>query len=76
MKHSKKKTSKLRTYEEWTKAFEIRSDGTRCIKNRSWLPLFDISENKVSRNFDLMIDKWRLLKITLQAPFLNVQKDV
>ncbi|GJV47530.1 putative reverse transcriptase domain-containing protein [Tanacetum coccineum] len=22
------------------KAFEIRSDGTRCIKNRSWLPLF------------------------------------
>nr|GEY42639.1 putative reverse transcriptase domain-containing protein [Tanacetum cinerariifolium] len=25
------------------KAFEIRSDGTRCIKNRSWLPLFDMS---------------------------------
>nr|GEV46832.1 putative reverse transcriptase domain-containing protein [Tanacetum cinerariifolium] len=22
------------------KAFEIRSDGTRCIKNQSWLPLF------------------------------------
>ncbi|GKD54926.1 hypothetical protein Tco_1288313, partial [Tanacetum coccineum] len=22
------------------KAFEIRSNGTRCIKNRSWLPLF------------------------------------
>ncbi|GKA78460.1 putative reverse transcriptase domain-containing protein [Tanacetum coccineum] len=22
------------------KAFEIRPDGTRCIKNRSWLPLF------------------------------------
>ncbi|GKE79164.1 putative reverse transcriptase domain-containing protein [Tanacetum coccineum] len=22
------------------KAFEIRLDGTRCIKNRSWLPLF------------------------------------
>ncbi|GKC14579.1 hypothetical protein Tco_1011361 [Tanacetum coccineum] len=22
------------------KAFEIRNDGTRCIKNRSWLPLF------------------------------------
>ncbi|GJW85555.1 hypothetical protein Tco_0158700 [Tanacetum coccineum] len=31
----------------------------------------DISENRASRNFDLMIDKWRLLKITLQAPFLN-----
>ncbi|GJT51548.1 putative reverse transcriptase domain-containing protein [Tanacetum coccineum] len=28
------------------KAFEIRPDGTRCIKNRSWLPLFgtDIKE--------------------------------
>nr|GFB60517.1 reverse transcriptase domain-containing protein [Tanacetum cinerariifolium] len=22
------------------KAFEIRTDGSRCIKNRSWLPLF------------------------------------
>ncbi|GKF28167.1 hypothetical protein Tco_0094509, partial [Tanacetum coccineum] len=22
------------------KAFEIRPDGTRCIKNQSWLPLF------------------------------------
>ncbi|GJS56842.1 hypothetical protein Tco_0651626 [Tanacetum coccineum] len=32
----------------------------------------DISENKASRNFDLMIKKWCLLKITLQAPFLNV----
>ncbi|GJS93642.1 hypothetical protein Tco_0800610 [Tanacetum coccineum] len=34
----------------------------------------DISENRASRNFDLMMDKWCLLKITLQAPFLNVQK--
>ncbi|GJU92902.1 hypothetical protein Tco_1317658 [Tanacetum coccineum] len=33
----------------------------------------DISENRASRNFNLMIIKWRLLKITLQAPFLNVQ---
>nr|GEU60069.1 reverse transcriptase domain-containing protein [Tanacetum cinerariifolium] len=24
------------------KAFKIRPDGTRCIKNRSWLPLFEI----------------------------------
>ncbi|GJZ95638.1 hypothetical protein Tco_0667972 [Tanacetum coccineum] len=23
------------------KAFEVRPDGTRCIKNQSWLPLFD-----------------------------------
>ncbi|GKG20491.1 hypothetical protein Tco_0380292, partial [Tanacetum coccineum] len=34
----------------------------------------DILENRASRNFDLMIIKWCLLKITLQAPFLNVQK--
>ncbi|GJT22206.1 hypothetical protein Tco_0892143 [Tanacetum coccineum] len=27
-----------------------------------------ISENRASRNFNLMIIKWRLLKITLQAP--------
>ncbi|GJX90270.1 putative reverse transcriptase domain-containing protein [Tanacetum coccineum] len=27
------------------KAFEIRPDGTRCIKNRSWLPLLDVSRN-------------------------------
>ncbi|GJW58273.1 hypothetical protein Tco_0105004 [Tanacetum coccineum] len=33
----------------------------------------DISENRASRNFDLMITKWCLLKITLQAPFLNVR---
>ncbi|GKG18881.1 hypothetical protein Tco_0375980, partial [Tanacetum coccineum] len=34
----------------------------------------DISKNRASRNFNLMIIKWRLLKITLQAPFLNVNK--
>ncbi|GKB29001.1 hypothetical protein Tco_0868402 [Tanacetum coccineum] len=33
----------------------------------------DFSENRASRNFDLMIITWCLLKITLQAPFLNVQ---
>ncbi|GKB83337.1 hypothetical protein Tco_0950232, partial [Tanacetum coccineum] len=32
----------------------------------------DISDYRASRNFDLMMDKWCLLKITLQAPFLNV----
>nr|GEX63854.1 reverse transcriptase domain-containing protein [Tanacetum cinerariifolium] len=26
------------------KTFEIRTDGTRCIKNRSWLPLFALPE--------------------------------
>nr|GEX76744.1 reverse transcriptase domain-containing protein [Tanacetum cinerariifolium] len=27
------------------KDFEIRTDGTRCFKNRSWLPLFEFSYN-------------------------------
>nr|GEW16877.1 putative reverse transcriptase domain-containing protein [Tanacetum cinerariifolium] len=31
------------------KAFEIRTDGTRCIKNRSWLPLFDRDRHFTSR---------------------------
>nr|GEY02336.1 putative reverse transcriptase domain-containing protein [Tanacetum cinerariifolium] len=29
------------------KAFEIRIDGTRCIKNRSWLPLFGNLRNLI-----------------------------
>ncbi|GKE10601.1 putative reverse transcriptase domain-containing protein [Tanacetum coccineum] len=29
------------------KAFEIRPDGTRCIKNRSWLPLFGNMRNLI-----------------------------
>nr|GEZ46804.1 putative reverse transcriptase domain-containing protein [Tanacetum cinerariifolium] len=29
------------------KAFEIRTDGTRCIKNRSWLPLFGNLRNLI-----------------------------
>nr|GEZ06772.1 putative reverse transcriptase domain-containing protein [Tanacetum cinerariifolium] len=31
------------------KAFEIRTDGTHCIKNRSWLPLFDRDSHFTSR---------------------------
>nr|GEX52844.1 putative reverse transcriptase domain-containing protein [Tanacetum cinerariifolium] len=31
------------------KAFEIRTDGTRCIKNQSWLPLFDRNSHFTSR---------------------------
>nr|GEU61583.1 putative reverse transcriptase domain-containing protein [Tanacetum cinerariifolium] len=31
------------------KAFKIRTDGTRCIKNRSWLPLFDRDSHFTSR---------------------------
>nr|GEU51859.1 putative reverse transcriptase domain-containing protein [Tanacetum cinerariifolium] len=38
LKEEKIKAKNLRGMD---KAFEIRPDGTRCIKNRSWLPLFD-----------------------------------
>nr|GEV75181.1 DUF4219 domain-containing protein/UBN2 domain-containing protein [Tanacetum cinerariifolium] len=31
------------------KAFEVRPDGTRCIKNRSWLPLFVSPQKGVIR---------------------------
>nr|GEX93997.1 putative reverse transcriptase domain-containing protein [Tanacetum cinerariifolium] len=31
------------------KAFEIRTDGTCCIKNQSWLPLFDCDGHFTSR---------------------------
>ncbi|GJX44907.1 hypothetical protein Tco_0261583 [Tanacetum coccineum] len=45
----------------------------RCESEQALDVSADISENRASRNFNLMIIKWRLLKITLQAPFLNVQ---
>ncbi|GJT78475.1 reverse transcriptase domain-containing protein [Tanacetum coccineum] len=37
IKEEKIKAENLRGMD---KAFEVRPDGTRCIKNRSWLPLF------------------------------------
>ncbi|GJW02202.1 putative reverse transcriptase domain-containing protein [Tanacetum coccineum] len=36
----KEENIKAENIREMDKAFEIRHDGTRCIKNRSWLPLF------------------------------------
>nr|GEZ87683.1 reverse transcriptase domain-containing protein [Tanacetum cinerariifolium] len=38
LKEENVKAENLRGME---KSFEIRPDGTRCIKNRSWLPLFE-----------------------------------
>ncbi|GJT13672.1 hypothetical protein Tco_0860714 [Tanacetum coccineum] len=32
------------------KAFEVRPDGTRCIKNRSWLPLFGNLRDLIMHN--------------------------
>ncbi|GJZ76383.1 putative reverse transcriptase domain-containing protein [Tanacetum coccineum] len=37
----KEENIKAKNLRGMDKAFEIRPDGTRCIKNRSWLPLFD-----------------------------------
>nr|GEW78802.1 putative reverse transcriptase domain-containing protein [Tanacetum cinerariifolium] len=36
----KKENTKAENLQGMDKAFEVRPDGTRCIKNRSWLPLF------------------------------------
>ncbi|GJX54916.1 hypothetical protein Tco_0284813 [Tanacetum coccineum] len=36
----KEENLKAKNLRGMDKAFEIRPDGTRCIKNRSWLPLF------------------------------------
>ncbi|GJV66424.1 hypothetical protein Tco_1477252 [Tanacetum coccineum] len=36
----KEENLKVENLRGMNKAFEIRPDGTRCIKNRSWLPLF------------------------------------
>nr|GEV31228.1 putative reverse transcriptase domain-containing protein [Tanacetum cinerariifolium] len=38
-KRLRKKTCKLKIFEEWKKPLKISIDGTRCIKNQSWLPL-------------------------------------
>ncbi|GKD67344.1 putative reverse transcriptase domain-containing protein [Tanacetum coccineum] len=37
---NQKKEVKAENLRGMDKAFEVRPDGTRCIKNRSWLPLF------------------------------------
>nr|GEU71712.1 putative reverse transcriptase domain-containing protein [Tanacetum cinerariifolium] len=37
----KEENIKAKNLRGMDKAFEIHPDGTRCIKNRSWLPLFD-----------------------------------
>ncbi|GJZ61345.1 putative reverse transcriptase domain-containing protein [Tanacetum coccineum] len=36
----KEENVKTKNLQGMDKSFEIRPDGTRCIKNRSWLPLF------------------------------------
>nr|GEU54510.1 putative reverse transcriptase domain-containing protein [Tanacetum cinerariifolium] len=36
----KEESVKAKNLQGMDKSFEIRSDGTRCVKNQSWLPLF------------------------------------
>nr|GEV29631.1 reverse transcriptase domain-containing protein [Tanacetum cinerariifolium] len=38
----KEENIKAKNLRRMDKAFEIRPDGTRCIKNRSWLPFFGL----------------------------------
>ncbi|GKC80004.1 putative reverse transcriptase domain-containing protein [Tanacetum coccineum] len=49
------------------KALEIRSDGTRCIKNQSWLPLFVKAE--CQKPSDLLVQSeipmWKWERITM-----------
>nr|GEX89203.1 reverse transcriptase domain-containing protein [Tanacetum cinerariifolium] len=47
------------------KAFEIHTDGTHCIKNRSWLPLFEILEMLV----------WILGSKSMERAFILHQPD-
>ncbi|GKE02755.1 putative reverse transcriptase domain-containing protein [Tanacetum coccineum] len=40
LRATKEENIKAENLRGMDKAFEVRPDGTRCIKNRSWLPLF------------------------------------
>ncbi|GKE13377.1 putative reverse transcriptase domain-containing protein [Tanacetum coccineum] len=70
------------------KAFEIRPDETRCIKNRSWLPLFDLKKPPlpppIEPNMKAIIAEYvgkcltsSRVKVECQKPFgLLVQPDI
>ncbi|GJU11231.1 putative reverse transcriptase domain-containing protein [Tanacetum coccineum] len=58
----KEENTKAENLRGMDKSFEIRPDGTRCIKNRSWLPLFAKAYVKSQSN--------------LGPPFLFVPKAV
>ncbi|GKA46939.1 putative reverse transcriptase domain-containing protein [Tanacetum coccineum] len=51
------------------KAFEVRPDGTRCIKNRSWLPLFGNLR-------DLIMHESYKLKYSIHPECLGTQLDM
>ncbi|GKD55217.1 putative reverse transcriptase domain-containing protein [Tanacetum coccineum] len=51
------------------KSFEIRPDGTRCIKNRSWLPLFGNLR-------DLIMHESHKSKYSIQPGFNKMYQDL
>ncbi|GJY00858.1 reverse transcriptase domain-containing protein [Tanacetum coccineum] len=64
LKEENLKTKKLRGMD---KAFEIRPDGTRCIKNRSWLSLFVKAECQKPSGLLVQpeIPMWKWERITM-----------
>nr|GEY71279.1 putative reverse transcriptase domain-containing protein [Tanacetum cinerariifolium] len=48
----KEKNVQAENLQGMEKAFELRTDGTHCIKNRSWLPLFGIASSMVNGKID------------------------
>ncbi|GJS41058.1 putative reverse transcriptase domain-containing protein [Tanacetum coccineum] len=40
----KEENVKAENLQGMDKTFKVRLDGTRCIKNRNWLPLFDLKK--------------------------------
>ncbi|GJR35060.1 hypothetical protein Tco_1210744 [Tanacetum coccineum] len=51
----KEENIKAKNLRGMDKAFEIRPDGTRCIKNRSWLPLFGNLRDLIMHDYHVSI---------------------
>ncbi|GJS38699.1 putative reverse transcriptase domain-containing protein [Tanacetum coccineum] len=63
----KEENIKAKNLRGMDKAFEIRPDGTRCIKNRSWLPLFGNMR-------DLIMHESNKLKYSIHSGFDKIVK--
>nr|GEW47005.1 putative reverse transcriptase domain-containing protein [Tanacetum cinerariifolium] len=59
----KEENIKAKNLRGMDKAFEIRPDGTRCIKNQSWLPLFAVFIDLMNRFFHEFLDKFVIVFI-------------
>nr|GEU62355.1 reverse transcriptase domain-containing protein [Tanacetum cinerariifolium] len=65
----KKENTKAENLQGMDKAFEVRPDGTRCIKNRSWLPLFGNLR-------DLIMHESHKLKYSIHPGFDKMYQDI